>query len=304
MGVDASALTVLAGLARAGRLKGRVLMLGRQNTFFKTRDLRRVSRAFDLGLSGSSCEEIPRQRFTEDLFRALGAADCLSVDASDYEGASLICDLNRPLNAAPQEKFDFIFDGGTTEHIYDVAQVQKNIAAMLKDGGTYVGACPANCESGHGFYQFSPEFYYRSLQAAGFHIERLYLSAAQFPAQWYSVKDPDDIGGRITFRSAEPVYALVIARKGGRKASDASPMQSDYEKGNWVSKVDHLTWDRSPQAKVLRLANRIVRLRLLWSLNVAARNLLLVGAAVWPTSRGIARVNIFEDLRQVASLEG
>ncbi len=91
MGVDASALTVLAGLARAGRLKGRVLMLGRQNTFFKTRDLRRVSRAFDLGrFQDPPAKKSPRQRFTEDLFRALGAADCLSVDASDYEGASLI----------------------------------------------------------------------------------------------------------------------------------------------------------------------------------------------------------------------
>jgi hypothetical protein len=166
----------------------------------------------------------------------------------------------------------------------------------LRLNGYYFATAPANCEPGHGFYQFSPEFYFRSLQSWGFQIVRTYLVALRAPAQWYKVKDPNEVGGRITFLTAEPVQIFVIARKAEVREPSEAPIQSDYEKGNWQEKRDHLVWDRSLNAKLRRLLHRIVILRGLWSLNVVARNIFLTGTAVWPTSQGIRRVNIFHDL--------
>ncbi len=74
-------------------------------------------------------------------------------------------------------------------------------------------------------------------------------------------------------------------------------MQSDYAEGNWQTGKDHLTWDRSFKAKLSRLLHRVVVLRLLWSLNVLARQVFLVGNAVWATSPGVCRVNIDADLQ-------
>ncbi len=303
VGVNSASLTVLAGLSRAGILKGDVLTFGRHNTFFKARDLRRANDAFDLGLSDDMRVKISAERFTEELFTALGATSCQSIDASDYEGASIVHDLNLPFAASMTQGFDFIYDGGTTEHVYDVAEVQRNVARILRVDGYYFATCPTNGEPGHGFYQFSPEFYFRSLQRSGFRIVRLYLVASQIPMQWYRVQDPHEIAGRVTFLSAEPIYTFVVAQKTASSGASGMPMQSDYEEGNWIDKKDHLVWDRSLKAKLLRAAHRLLVLRGLWALNVLARNVFLSGAAVWSTSSGIQRVNIVDDLAELKAIE-
>jgi SAM-dependent methyltransferase len=299
MGVNFVSLLMLAGLSRTKILRGDVLTFGRHNTFFSSRELRKATEAFDLGLSEGTRSKIVGERFTEGLFAALGAASCQSVDASDYEGASIVHDLNLPFAPSMAEKFDFIYDGGTTEHVYDVAEVQRNVARALKVGGYYFATCPTNGEPGHGFYQFSPEFYFRSLQKVGFRIIRLYLVASQPPAQWYRVQDPHHVGGRVTFLSAEPVYVFVVAQKIANDMVQGVPLQSDYEEGNWVEKKDHLVWDRSLKAKLTRAVDRIVMLRAVWALNVLARNVFLAGTAIWPTSAGIQRVNIVEEILQI-----
>jgi hypothetical protein len=255
---------------------------------------------FNLNISLDECRDIARERFTDKLFQKLGASRVISIDASDYEGATVIHDMNRNLPDGKITPVDFIYDGGSMEHIFNVPIMLRTVSQTLKIGGIYFGTCPANGEPGHGFYQFSPEFYYRSLRYHGFEVLRLYLSASQYPVRWYRVVDPSDIHCRVTFLSAEPIYCFVLARKVDSKPSGAiAPMQSDYESGNWKLNKDHLAFDHRFRAKVKRLLYRVLVLRLLWSLNVVARHVLLVGAAVWPTSPGISRVNIDADLRSL-----
>ncbi len=93
------------------------------------------------------------------LFGCLGL-NVKSLDASDYEGADFIHDLNIP--DLPEElisKFDMIFDGGTIEHVFHIPNVLKNIYAMLKVGGIIIHCSPSNNYIDHGFYQFSPTFF-------------------------------------------------------------------------------------------------------------------------------------------------
>jgi SAM-dependent methyltransferase len=297
MGVTVHEFRVLAALSKAGALAGNVMTLGRQNTFFKSRDALSISHAYGLNLSPETCDALEAERFADRLFQELGAKRFNSIDASSYEGASIIKDLNVDFGKGDVESADFVYDGGTTEHVFDVSAVFRNLTRIVKPRGFFFGACPANGQPGHGFYQFSPEFYYRTLAFHGFEVERLYLVAIQFPAQWYRVDDPSKFKQRITFLSAEPIYAFVVARRTGEPSKDTAPMQSDYAFGNWKTGKDHLTWDRSFRAKLYRLLHRVVVLRLLWSLNVLARHAFLVGNAVWATSPGVCRVDIDADLQ-------
>ncbi len=86
----------------------------------------------------------------------------------------------------------------------------------MKPGGFLFQHLSCEWVARHGFYQFSPEFCYRTLVFHGFEVERLYLAAIQFPEQWYRVDDPRKIKERITFLSSEPINALVVARRGRR----------------------------------------------------------------------------------------
>lgn len=71
------------------------------------------------------------------LLKALGAEEIHSLDASDFEGADIICDLNRPIPEEYRNQLTCIIDGGTTEHIFSFPQAMENVIDMLTVGGYY-----------------------------------------------------------------------------------------------------------------------------------------------------------------------
>lgn len=52
--------------------------------------------------------------------------------------------------------YDYIFDGGTLEHVFDTAKALVNISKILKVHGKVMHINPANNSMTHGLYQFSP----------------------------------------------------------------------------------------------------------------------------------------------------
>src|ERR1035438_1348368 len=71
--------------------------------------------------------------YSEDLFRQLGADTVDSLDASDYEGATLIHDLNDELPRDLNGHFTMVFDGGSIEHIYDVAGALRKLQGLRSE---------------------------------------------------------------------------------------------------------------------------------------------------------------------------
>ena len=83
------------------------------------------------------------------------------LDVSPEEGADIICDLNKEISDKNLEnRFDFIFDFGTQEHIFNDMNCLVNIFKMLRAGGKYLFYLPANGQIDHGFRQYSPTFFY------------------------------------------------------------------------------------------------------------------------------------------------
>ncbi len=301
MGLNSEAFAILAGLAKVGGLSGKdCVTIGRQNNFLRHSDFRRAAKRLQLSLPLSRIQYLATARFIEPILLELGARSVASLDASDYEGADIVYDMNLPLPADLLGRYDFVYDGGTLEHIYNYPQAIENVASLLKPGGLLLSGSPANNEPGHGFYQFSPELIFSAFPAVGLKVIRAYLVATQFPSQFYEISCPSDIGGRITFLSGEPIQLFVIACKSnGEPGKRQVVQQSDYAGLKWRTGTDHLTWDRSLRAKLRRLAYRIVVLRCLWPLNFLCRSLSLPSAAVWPTSPGIRRISIWSAMARI-----
>ena len=109
---------------------------------------------------------------------------------------------------------------------------------MLDIDGLFVSVTCNNNFSGHGMYQFSPEFFLSSLNKKyGMEIEAIYIGKVHTKfEEWIDVNDYK--GGRncSKFDSNDPVYILTIARKISDNRENLisnSPHQYSYEQGDW-----------------------------------------------------------------------
>lgn len=92
------------------------------------------------------------------------------MDVSPYQGASHIHDLNKPLPPELAGQYDTVLAGGTLEHVFDVANAMKCLAAMVRVGGDVVCGAPMNNWIDHGFYQLSPTLKFDYFSANGFEL--------------------------------------------------------------------------------------------------------------------------------------
>src|SRR5258708_14619753 len=142
MGVDLHVLNFLAGTHGIhGRAFGRTLSLGRQGFNITSQAARRsaeeVLRLYDPNVSLDAVQPAGAI-WADGLFNYLGATSLVAMDASSFEGAEIVHDLNFPVPSALYSAFDTIFDGGTLEHVFDVPTALRSVAAMLPVGGRFL----------------------------------------------------------------------------------------------------------------------------------------------------------------------
>jgi hypothetical protein len=101
---------------------------------------------------------------------------------------------------------------------------------MVRLDGWFLGITPANNFMGHGFYQFSPEVFFRLFDSPnGFRTERVLVFEDTPRARWYEVNDPGKVRRRVELINRQPTYLLVQARKIREVDVLATPpQQSDY----------------------------------------------------------------------------
>lgn len=218
MGIDTHSLNLLRyATAKYGPL-GHAITLGRLNVLLGPRAATKWA-----GASGGAYAE-------EMLMNKFGAISVDSIDNSDYEGATIVADMNRPLPTALADQYDAVLDFGCTEHIFDVAQSMRNITTLCKPSGTILHAVPANGFCGHGFYQFSPELFFSLYtDRNGYTDTEVYLAELVDTRHWYRVSPPRD-GRRINVRSTGEMYVMVITRRIADVPQNIQ--QSDYT-FNW-----------------------------------------------------------------------
>lgn len=238
MGLDLSGFDHI--ITHKNYVKGNCLQIGRQGlhyagpwfdpygqkTFISNEILRKN------GITFSAEETVfGSSGYTEKLFRMLGADTVDSLDNSSFENASIIHDLNLPIPGNFINKYDCILDCGTIEHIFDVKTVIENIKNMLKINGVFLIVTPCNNFPGHGFYQFSPEFFrtvfskkagYETLGATLYEVEPGIGNFNKLP-----VPSPKE-GERQEFQTSNKPHYFAFSCKKIMHIKNMHYQQSDY----------------------------------------------------------------------------
>jgi SAM-dependent methyltransferase len=199
-----------------------LLSPGERRTLFKS--LRNATAEDEAELAKGGC-------YADGLFQLLGAEEMVSIDASPYEGASLTHDMNDPLPADYAGQFDLVFDGGTLEHIFNFPCALRNCMELVRPGGHLVLHTPTNNWSGHGFYQFSPEVFFRAFCAEnGYKVERMVAYEVYPNSPFYEVSDPAQVRSRVELARGHHRVLLLVLAKRLHKAEifKHAPQQSDY----------------------------------------------------------------------------
>jgi SAM-dependent methyltransferase len=225
MGFETSDLRFLLSANRLGLRGESVCTLGHQTLYLSQHELDHIVKEY-----GREHFALPKDRlslFADDVLRPLGFTKIDSMDNSDFEGANVIHDLNRPVPFEMHEKYDLVWDGGTLEHVFHFPTALENAMRMVKVGGHIVLHTPANNQCGHGFYQFSPELFFRIfVPENGFELLRIYLSCN---GGHYHIADPASVHDRVQLLNSRGAFIMVHARK-ITHAPDVlkTPQQSDY----------------------------------------------------------------------------
>jgi hypothetical protein len=208
-------------LSRQGVKYTRTVMIGRHQLFLDERDLA------VRGITG-----VTPTGYADDLFRHLGAEVVDSIDASPYEGATIVHDMNEPIARSLHGRYTAVVDSGSLEHIFNFPVAVANCMNLVRPGGHLLLIAPANNQLGHGFYQFSPELFFRVLSPAyGFEPPQVLVKdSRRHSGPWLEVQDPARIGGRAELVSHRVQYLYIQARRTDDRAVDFStaPQQSDY----------------------------------------------------------------------------
>jgi len=250
-------------LDRAGQNAGRCLTLGKQGIHVSEAQLYHILANHGLvevdagkaatipqwmGAARARLEEqdkilatIPGRRGLGEIsdsmfFECLGFTDVHSVDASDYEGADFVHDLNQPgLAEVVDGPYDLVIDVGTMEHVFNVPGVLRNIFDVLKIGGSIIHVVPANNLVDHGFYQFSPVLFYQYYLENSYRLIACYFTEESAtgifgePISFHEYPGTSDLSQEILKGSDTATYGTAFcAQKTEATTWDTIPQQSSY----------------------------------------------------------------------------
>src|SRR5258705_7896338 len=103
MGIPSNSANFLLFSKTKGASFQNTLMLGRQQLFIDAEEAISLSSKWDLKTT-----DFIREKYAESFFTALGANVIDSIDQSDYESASIIHDLNKPIEEYLKRKYSVV----------------------------------------------------------------------------------------------------------------------------------------------------------------------------------------------------
>lgn len=231
MGIDIETARFLLARRRDGTSFEHCATLGRQHYFLSNKETAGLLREF--GLSGGDFPKLfppTYPPYSEPFWEMLGAKELVTIDASRFEGATHVHDMNQLIPAEWQESYDVVCDVGTLEHVFNFPVAIRNSMQMVKRGGHLFLQSPANNHFGHGFYQFSPELFFRVLSPKnGFQIAHCVAVEYGLWPRWFVVSDPESVRARVTLINSHRVILLIWARRTEIvPVLRETPQQSDY----------------------------------------------------------------------------
>ena len=185
----------------------------------------------------------------KSILDRIGFETVNALDISDYEGADIICDLAAlVLSEKLVGKYDYIYDGGVLEHVFNFSQALINTSRMLKIGGRIIHDLPCSWVD-HGFYSFSPTCLIDYYTANNFFVEDIYLMGYHYPDyKMANVISPDcrynDSEQWVNMYAKECKILLICEAVKEKYSTDEkiSFMQYIYEKQKEIIKREKILY--------------------------------------------------------------
>lgn len=244
MGISSFDGLALLSLSGRGQMGDEILCFGRPELFLTKQYLQQLVHGLSLSWTSDEIDRIVESKYGERFLERAGFRTIRCLDASQYEGADIVHDLNKPIPATLEGVTNFLYVNGTIEHVFDIGTALHNVTRLLRVGGTVLLTGPANGQCGHGFYQFSPELFYRFFEVNGYENARVYVIGRKHPHRWFHAKDPRQLKRRVEFMTMEPTEIIAIARKARDLSSLEIPQQSDYAQDLWQANLAEANTDK------------------------------------------------------------
>lgn len=119
-----------------------------------------------------------------EFYREIGCGPYEAIDANG--GGTILADLNHPLDPHPGE-FDLVTDFGTSEHVFDFAQVWRTIHSLCKPGGLIAFEKPYQGYPDHGFYNVHKTLWHDLAKANSYEVRLLVEISAPRGTHWRGV---------------------------------------------------------------------------------------------------------------------
>jgi len=254
-------------------IAGDILFLGRQTTYFTPLDFFERMRDYghtvdtsviELDRSTHNRNGIGRYITDRSIFRGLGiAADHIkALDVSDYEGAEVVCDLNRPLPEGLYGTADFIVDGSTLDNVFNPAQALLNCHALLRPGGRLLMINAWN-QRDSAYTLCSAAWYFDFFVSNGYTDCRVYLCSFEGASGNVYALNPSFMATSTDSPTAPSFgrrpFLVVFAEKSHADAATVIPTQSHYRSpSEWRVYGENLACMKmSPRPHLLRSIGRL-----------------------------------------------
>lgn len=233
------------------KIEGDILFIGRQTTFQDEDSLARLMAKYNLSLPTGFTYEYDtetrgaseRRYITDRCFmRAIGVTKKVNfLDVTDYEGADIVHDLGYPVPSSLEGRYDFIFNGGCFDNMFNPGVAITNLSKMLRPGGRVV--CFESADSWNSPYlMYSPGWFWDYYVTNAFADSKIYIGSfhdgdelAVGPWDWYYINMQ---GAKCTWqetngpapaaRENNHLVIISIAEKGEKSTADRQPIQLQY----------------------------------------------------------------------------
>ena len=239
MSIDSSIAKILIREHCYKPITGRVLTLGRQT----------IAMTYEEALGVMAKEGyVPPQNVTENIhteydqntrvgkgsnyvsdnvfFQLFGITELASLDVTDYECADIIHNINYPIPADLEGQFDFIIDGGTFDHLFDVRVAFENVVKMLKPEGRILQWNAASNFTGAAYLSFGPDLFHDYFVLNKFVDCKVYIAEVNGEKRDFYEFDGSVDYGHLMSSGLQEIF--VLAEKGPDSTWDKMSVQRQY----------------------------------------------------------------------------
>lgn len=229
---------------KAQPLGPKVLFVSRQTVPLTIDALHRLLARYDLKDENTGPVEYDNdtrgaegQRYVSDRYfmQAIGISEFESLDVTDYEGADIVWDLGQPIPEEYCGKYDFIYNGGCFDNMFNPGVALMNLSKLLRPGGRMV--CMESAASFYSPYlMFSPGWFYDFYVSNNYAWCVVYVATFRTPEQlahgpWdmqYVNLPADPNGPAPEALNGDHLILLTCAQKGDDSTDTIQPVQAQY----------------------------------------------------------------------------